>query len=111
MRTCSTKARISSTELFDAASSSTILKAEFSLKDKQFSHSLHASISSVLLVQLMVLAKILAQVVLPTPLGPQNKKACASWFVLIAFCRVVVMCDCPTTLLKLAGRYLRAETI
>jgi hypothetical protein len=27
--------------------------------------------------QLMVFAKIRAQVVLPTPLGPQNKKACA----------------------------------
>jgi hypothetical protein len=71
---------------------------------------LQASPSGVGLVQLMVLAKILAHVVLPTPLGPQNKNACASWLFLMAFLRVVVMCDCPTTVLKFWGLYLRAET-
>ena len=40
----------------------------------QLSQSLHASPSFVLFVQFIVLANILAQVVLPTPLGPQNKK-------------------------------------
>ncbi|EPR67987.1 hypothetical protein ADICYQ_3059 [Cyclobacterium qasimii M12-11B] len=40
-------------------------------------HSLHASPLSCLFSQFMVLARILAQVVFPTPLGPQNKKACA----------------------------------
>jgi hypothetical protein len=41
--------------------------------------------------QLIVFAKIRAQVVFPTPLGPQNKKACAKWFDLMAFFKVVVM--------------------
>jgi hypothetical protein len=59
---------------------------------------------------LIVLAKILAQVVLPTPLGPQNKKACASWLFLIAFFSVVVMCACPTTVEKFCGLYFLADT-
>jgi hypothetical protein len=59
----------------------------------------------------MVLARILAQVVLPTPLGPQNKNACASWLLLIAFFNVVVICDCPITVLKFCGLYFLAETI
>src|SRR6478672_1092530 len=29
----------------------------------------------------------------------------------MAFFKVVVICDCPTTVLKFWGRYLRAETI
>src|SRR5581483_2079362 len=61
--------------------------------------------------QLMVLARIRAQVVLPTPLGPQNKNAWASWLFLIAFFSVLVICCWPTTVSKVAGRYLRAETI
>ena len=48
-----------------------------SLNDLQESHSLQASTLSVRLEQLIVFAKIRAQVVLPTPLEPQNKKACA----------------------------------
>jgi hypothetical protein len=58
----------------------------------------------------MVFAKILAQVVLPTPLGPQNKKACAKWLLSMAFFRVVVICACPTTVLKFWGLYFLAET-
>jgi hypothetical protein len=58
----------------------------------------------------MVLAKILAQVVLPTPLGPQNKKAWAKWLFKMAFFKVVVICDCPTTVLKFWGLYFLAET-
>jgi hypothetical protein len=54
---------------------------------------LQASPSAVLVSQLMVLAKILAQVVFPTPLGPQNKNACANWLLLMAFFKVVVICD------------------
>jgi hypothetical protein len=46
--------------------------------DTQLLQVLQASPSGVGLVQLMVLAKILAHVVFPTPLGPQNKNACAS---------------------------------
>jgi hypothetical protein len=37
--------------------------------------TLQASPSAVRFSQLIVFAKILAQVVFPTPLGPQNKKA------------------------------------
>jgi hypothetical protein len=58
----------------------------------------------------MVFAKILAQVVLPTPLGPQNKNACANWLFLMAFLSVVVICACPTTVLKFCGRYFLADT-
>ncbi len=43
------------------------------LKALQLSHSLHASMSGVGVRQFMVLAKIRAQVVFPTPLGPQNR--------------------------------------
>jgi hypothetical protein len=50
-------------------------------------------------------------VVLPTPLGPQNKNACASWWFFMAFFKVVVMCSCPTTVSKVWGLYFRAETI
>jgi hypothetical protein len=58
----------------------------------------------------MVLAIILAQVVLPTPLGPQNKNACANVLVLIAFCNVEVMAFCPTTLSNVTGLYFLADT-
>ena len=80
-----------STPLLEAASSSKILYSfcVFSLTD---------------------LAKIRAHVVLPTPLGPQKRYACAILLFNIALCRVAVMCFCPTTSLKLAGRYLRADT-
>ena len=73
--------------------------------------TLQASPSGVLFSQLIVLARIRAQVVLPTPLGPQNKKACASWLFFMAFFNVVVMWDCPTTVLKFWGLYFLAETM
>ena len=62
-------------------------------------------------VQLMVLARMRAQVVLPTPRGPQNRNACANWLFLMAFFSVVVMCDCPTTVEKFWGLYFLADTI
>jgi hypothetical protein len=46
-----------------------------SLKLLQLLHSLQASVLFCRFSQFMVLANILAQVVLPTPLGPQNKNA------------------------------------
>ena len=76
----------------------------------QDSHSSHASKFSVLLSQLMVLANILAQVVLPTPLGPQNRNAWAKWLFLIEFFNVFVMDVWPITLSKVVGLYFRAET-
>ena len=110
-RTCSTRLRMSSTELLLAASSSCMLSEVPSLKDLQEWHWLQASPSGVGFSQLMVLARILAQVVLPTPRGPQNKNACANWWFFIAFFKVVVMCSCPTTVSKVCGLYFLAETI
>ena len=73
MRTWSISERISSTELFEAASNSWILYDRCSLKAWHDSHSLQASPSAVGFKQLIVLAKIRAHEVLPTPRGPQNK--------------------------------------
>ena len=69
---------MSSTELFDAASSSKIFNEFPWSKDVQLSQLLQLSPEEVIFEQLIVLARILAQVVLPTPLGPQNKNACAT---------------------------------
>ena len=82
-----------------------------SSKDLHDSHSLHASILSLTLEQLMVFAKIRAQVVFPTPLGPQNKKAWARCSLLIAFFKVDVIESCPTTESNVVGLYFLAETI
>jgi hypothetical protein len=45
----------------------------FSLKERQESHWLQASPSLLRLLQLIVLAKMRAQEVLPTPREPQNR--------------------------------------
>ena len=109
-RTCSTNARMSSTELLEAASSSWMFMDVPLLNETQEWQVLQASPSACRLSQLMVFARIRAQVVLPTPRGPQNKKACARWLLLIAFFSVVVMCSCPTTVSNVWGRYFLAET-
>ncbi len=75
------------------------------------SHSPHASPSAVGWRQLMVFAKIRALDVLPTPRGPQNRYAWASRPESIAFFSVWVKAGCPTTVLNVSGRYLRADTI
>jgi hypothetical protein len=80
-------------------------------KEIQELQTLQASPSGVRFSQLIVLAKILAHVVLPTPRGPQNKNAWANWLFFMAFFNVVVMWDWPTTVLKFWGLYLRAETM
>jgi hypothetical protein len=59
----------------------------------------------------MVLAMIRAQVVLPTPRGPQNKKACANVLLRMAFFKVVVIDCCPTTVSKVTGLYFLADTM
>ena len=64
---------MSSTELFDAASSSMMFSERFSLNALHEGHSLHGSPSGVGWAQLIVLAKIRAHVVLPTPRDPQNR--------------------------------------
>ena len=75
--TCSINERISSTELLEAASNSEILKELLELNERHDGQTSQASMSGVGLSQLMVFAKILAQVVFPTPRGPQNKNECA----------------------------------
>src|SRR6476661_9189173 len=82
-----------------------------SLKERQEWHSLHASPSLLGFSQLIVFASIRAQVVLPTPLGPQNKNAWAKWPDLMAFFNVVVMWSWPTTVSNVWGRYFLAETM
>jgi hypothetical protein len=51
-----------------------MLKEFDSLKEIQDSQLSHGSIFSLMFWQLIVFAKIRAQVVLPTPLGPQKRK-------------------------------------
>ncbi len=110
-RTCSIRLRISSTELLEAASNSKILKEALSLKEEQEPQVSQGSKLSLRFSQLITFANIRAQVVFPTPLGPQNKNDWASLSFLIAFLRVVVILFCPTTSSNLAGRYLRADTM
>src|SRR5688572_32673802 len=55
-------------------------------------------------------ATILAQVVFPTPRGPQNNNAWASLLLSMAFLSVVVICSWPTTSSKPVGLYFLAET-
>ena len=73
MSTWSMSWRMSSTLLFDAASSSMMLSERCSLKARHDSHSLHGSPSAVRCSQLMAFAKMRAIVVFPTPRCPQNK--------------------------------------
>ena len=111
MRVWSISVLMFSTELLLAASSSKMLYERWSLKAWQLSQWLHASPISVGVRQLMALAKMRAQVVLPTPRGPQKRYACANFPLLTAFFSVVVRADWPTTESKDTGRYLRADTI
>ena len=98
IRTWSIKLRISSTELFEAASNSKILNAKSSSS---------CSVPS----WFILLARIRAHVVFPTPLGPVNSKACARWWFFMAFSRVFVIACWPTTSLKVVGLYFRADTM
>ena len=81
------------------------------LKDWHDSHWLHGSPFPVGLVQFIVLANMRAQVVFPTPRGPQNRKACASLPLWMAFLSVVVSDFCATTDSNVSGRYFLAETM
>ena len=98
MRTWSIKFLMSSTELFEAASNSKILNAKSSSS---------FSVPS----WLIFLARIRAQVVLPTPRGPVNNKACAKWSLSIALSKVLVIACWPTTSLNCVGLYFLADTI
>jgi hypothetical protein len=61
------------------------------LNERHDSQLSHASASGPGLLQFIVLANILAHVVFPTPLGPQNKYACASLLFRMALLRVLVI--------------------
>jgi hypothetical protein len=65
-----------------------MLKEALALNAVQLLHWLQASKSALSWVQLIVLANKRALVVLPTPLGPQNKKAWAKCLFFIAFFKV-----------------------
>ena len=111
MRTWSIKLLISSTELFEAASSSYTFKEAPELKLKQDSHLSQASVSFVLCVQLIVFAKILAVVVFPTPLIPVKMNAWANLPLLRELLNVLTSESCPISSLKSFGLYLRAKTL
>ena len=64
---------MSSTELFEAASNSWMESDPPWSNDRQVGHDPQASPDGSRLLQLMVLAKMRAQDVFPTPLGPQNR--------------------------------------
>jgi hypothetical protein len=68
-----------------------MFKDAVSLKDVHEEHASHASPLGFRFSQLMVFARILAQVVFPTPRGPQKRNACANWLFLMAFFNVLVM--------------------
>ena len=58
---------------------------------------------------LIFLAKIRAQVVLPTPRGPVKSSAWAKWSLAMAFSKVSVMAFCPTTSTKNYAGFSTAE--
>ena len=60
--------------------------------------------------QFKALATIRAVVVLPTPLGPANKRAWAMRSAVMAFFRVSVTWRWPTIVSKAFGRHRRAIT-
>ena len=73
--TWSIRALMSSTPLFEAASSSRMQYERPSANDRQDSHSPHGSMSADGFEQLIAFAKIRAVEVLPTPRGPQKRYA------------------------------------
>ena len=110
METCRIRFRMSSTLLLLAASSSKMLSEWPSSKVLQGAHWPQATRSSPRFSQLMVRARMRAQVVLPTPRGPVKRKAEAKCLLRMAFLSVSVTASWPTTVSKVAGRYLRALT-
>lgn len=82
-----------------------------SMKDTHDSHSPQGSMSADGLAQLIVFAKIRAALVFPTPLGPQNRYACANWPLRMEFLRVLTILSWPMSDSKESGLYFLAETI
>ena len=111
IRTLSMRTFISSTPLFEAASSSWIQYERPSANERHDSHVPHGSMSSEGLEQLIIFAKIRAVVVLPTPRGPQKRYAWASCPLRIEFLRVWAILSCPIRVPNESGLYFLAETI
>jgi hypothetical protein len=61
--------------------------------------------------QFRAFAIILAVVVLPTPLMPVRRKACANLPLFRELLKVFTSVSCPISSLKSFGRYLRAKTL
>ena len=62
-------------------------------------------------IQFKALDIILAVVVLPTPLIPVKRNACANLPLLRALLKVFTSVSCPINSLKSFGLYLRAKTL
>ena len=107
--TPSTMSRTLSTPLLEAASISTTSTARPSAISTQGVQTPHGSAVGPF-SQLSALATSRAVVVFPTPRGPVNRKACASWPVRSALDSVRTTCSCPDICPKRWGRYLRART-
>ena len=99
-------ARMLSTPLFDAASiSDTSRMVPFNMP-RQISHSLQG-FPSTGCRQFTARANILASVVLPVPLVPENRYAWATRFCVTAFFSMVTTLSCSTTSSNVRGRHLR----
>jgi hypothetical protein len=82
-----------------------------SWKETQDSQWPQGSISGPGEEQLIILAKIRAVVVFPTPLGPAKRYAWASCPLLIELDRVLAILSWPISVSKESGLYFLADTI
>jgi hypothetical protein len=101
--------------MLDGDWSSDVCSSDLALPDVisvQDLHSLHGTADGVSLLasQFTVLARILATVVFPVPLGPEKRMAWARRPEVMALARVVVTWACPTTSSKVWGLYFLART-
>ena len=96
--------------MFDAASISITSKDLFSSISLQIEH-LTQTFLSLSSLQLIVLANILANEVLPTPLEPQKINACGIDSVFIKLFKTVRAFSWPTTSSKVFGLYFLDKTL
>src|SRR3989344_4657283 len=99
--------RTLSTPVCEAASISTTSKALPERNARQLKHSWHGSlVPAARPVQLTVLAKRRATVVLPTPRGPHNKYAWAIIPLAISDSKIIFTVVCPIIADQVSGRCL-----
>ena len=101
------RSRISSTRLFDAASTSITSSDVPSATATQLSHTPHGSPSAPRFVQFIAFARMRAVVVFPVPRGPENKYAWPTRPSRTALRNAIVTGCCPTRSLNRWGRYFR----